>query len=619
MPSKRSSVARKRTPRPEQPTGADPAVRDSQALFRGIFDNAPVGIYWSTPDGTLLIANNELARILGYDSPKDLLDVNLERDVYLRPAERRRLVARYTDVADPQTVEVEWKRKDGSPIWVQLRARTVREGRGRALYFESFVLDVTRRKRAEEDLRASQDRFEKAFHSSPAAVLIVRESDGLVIDVNDAWSGLYGWMKEEAVGRTTVQLGLQDPVERKARIAEIRRNGRVRSGDVRVRSRSGEMRDILYSAEPLELGGEHCFLALSIDLTDRKRVEQELRESQERLRLVGRATMKDVIWDWDVVSDIVWWGGAVEAAFGYGAGDLGTTSEGWRSRLHPDDAERVTQRLKTVMQNDMESWSDEYRFRRADGSYAVVLDRCYIVRDPSGKAVRMVGSLMDLTEARRSEGELRALAARLQSVREDERKRLSRELHDELGQVLTALKIDLSHLRRALPEEETGAHERVNAMKGLLDRATAEAHRMAMELRPTILDDLGLVSAVRWLVDDFSRRAGVPCEFEASDIREPLPDELATTVFRIVQESLTNIARHAEASRVEVWLHQDLGGIVVRVSDDGIGVAPELPNREHLGLLGLRERATHLGGEVTVRSQRREGTAVTARIPLPAS
>lgn len=585
-----------------------------------MFDNASVGIYWSTPDGKLLIANQELARILGYDSPQELLDLDLARDVYVRPADRSQLVALYTGNTEPQTAEAEWKRKDGSPIWVQIRARTVRESRNRPVYFESFVLDVTRRKRAEEELKASQERFAKVFQTSPAAVVIARAKDGQIVDVNKAWTELFGWTREEAVGRTSVELGAVNAEERAERAKLLERDGRLQGADWRVTTKSGQVRDVLFSVELLELVGEPCMIALSIDVTNRRRAEEALRDSEERLQLLGRATMKDVIWDWDVAADTVWWGAAVQNAFGYRPEELGRGADSWRTRVHPADAPRVFADQARVLDGDADSWSGEYRFRRADGSYAAVLDRFYIVRDTRGKAIRVVGSLMDLTESRQAQAELRELAARLQSIREDERKKLSRELHDELGQVLTALKIDLSHLRRALPVRDTAALNRLEGMKGLLDRATAETHRMAMELRPAILDDLGLVSAVRWLVDDFTRRLGVPCELTMVDVQEPLPGDLATAIFRILQETLTNIARHAAASHVEVRLVQDAKGITIRVSDDGKGMPKGAADREqHLGLVGLRERAAQLGGDVTVRSRRDRGTAVTARVPLPLS
>ena len=618
MPSKPRSRAPSRPAGPPS-TALEHAGHPSQALFRSIFDNAPIGIYWSTPDGQLLLANQELARILGYDLPQELLHLDLARDVYVRAADRRQLVALYTGHDEPQTAEAEWRKRDGAPIWVQIRARTVRE-RGRPLYFESFVLDVTRRKRAEEELKASQERFERVFQASPAAVVIARSKDGVIVDVNRAWTELFGWTREEAVGRTSVELGAVKAVERAERVKLLERDGRVQGADWRVTTKSGQVRDVLFSVELLELAGEQCMIALSIDVTNRRHAEEALRDSEERLQLLGRATMKDVIWDWDVAADTVWWGEAVQNAFGYRPEELGRSADSWRTRVHPADAARVFADQARVLNGDSDSWSGEYRFRRADGSYAAVLDRFYIVRDPSGKAIRVVGSLMDLTESRQAQAELRELAARLQSIREDERKRLSRELHDELGQVLTALKIDLSHLRRALPKRDAAAHERVEGMKGLLDRAAAETHRMAMELRPAILDDLGLVSAVRWLVEDFSRRVGITCELVLEDLEEPLPGDLPTAVFRIVQETLTNIARHASASRVDVRLSQDARGITVQVRDDGKGIPrASLAKEQHFGLLGLRERAAQLGGEVTVHSRRDRGTSVVARVPIPTS
>jgi PAS domain S-box-containing protein len=501
---------------------------------------------------------------------------------------------------------------------VQLRTRSVRDVPHGRHHFEAFVQDITRRKRAEDELKASQDRFAKAFRASPAAMAISRRRDGVLLDVNDSWVEMFGLARAEAIGRSAVRLGLIDAGTREAAIQRLERDGRLRNEELRVRTRTGQ-RDVLYCGELLDLGGEPCVITLALDVSERERVKRALHESEERLQLVGRATMKDVMWDWDIVADTQWWGEAVQAVFGYRPGEMGGNYGGWRGRIHPDDVEHLEATIAAARKGKDEWWSGEYRFRRKDGTYAPVLDRCYIKRDAAGKPVRFVGSMMDLTETRRAEAELRALAARLQSIREEERKRLSRELHDELSQVLTALKIDLSQLQRTVGQQ-SAAHERIDRMKELLDRATSETHRIAMELRPTILDDLGLVSAVRWLVEDFTRRTGIPCELVTQQLQEPLSEDVATTVFRIVQETLTNIARHAAASRVDLVLAQDDARITVRVSDNGRGIPRDSTSREqHLGLLGLRERAAQLGGELSVRSRRDRGTSVVVRVPLKAT
>ncbi|HEY6239463.1 MAG TPA: PAS domain-containing sensor histidine kinase [Burkholderiales bacterium] len=240
----------------------------------------------------------------------------------------------------------------------------------------------------------------------------------------------------------------------------------------------------------------------------------------------------------------------------------------------------------------------------------------------SGRAICTV-ILRDVTERvraeealRRSREELRELSAAAHSVREEERRGVARELHDELGQALTALKMDVAWLGEQPAAGEPAVRERLAAMNEVLDSTVAATRRISSELRPLMLDDLGLIPAAEWLVQNFSERTGLDCAVsiteEDLDLREPH----ASTVFRILQESLTNIARHARAGRVEVKLERSAGAVSLSVRDDGRGFDPGEVRKNSYGLLGLRERAYMLGGEVRIDSSPGHGTTVHVRIPL---
>ena len=215
-----------------------------------------------------------------------------------------------------------------------------------------------------------------------------------------------------------------------------------------------------------------------------------------------------------------------------------------------------------------------------------------------------------------SQRELRELSARVLEAREEEKAHIARELHDELGQLLTALKMDLGWVRERAPQEAEIA-SRLNEMSGLLDRTVGATRRISADLRPLMLDDLGLADAAAWLVDDFAKRSGVACRVE---IAEELPDiskAVATAVYRAVQESLTNIARHAGAKSAWVLLAAEDGAIHVEVEDDGRGISPEdLAKSRSLGLKGMRERITFLGGSLEIARAPRGGTRLRLRVPL---
>ena len=218
---------------------------------------------------------------------------------------------------------------------------------------------------------------------------------------------------------------------------------------------------------------------------------------------------------------------------------------------------------------------------------------------------------------RRSLEQLRALSVYLQFVREDERIRISRQVHDELGQALTGLKMDLYWLANRLPKKFRSVHEKTRAMSAHIDETIQTVRRIATELRPGILDDLGLVAAIEWQAQEFQKRTGIECVV-TSDLKDTILDQdLNTAFFRIFQETLTNIIRHAQASRVDVHLQQEENTLVLEVKDNGRGISEaELNDTRSIGVLGMRERAALLQGEFNITGVAGQGTTVTVRIPL---
>ncbi|PMS15425.1 sensor histidine kinase [Trinickia dabaoshanensis] len=237
--------------------------------------------------------------------------------------------------------------------------------------------------------------------------------------------------------------------------------------------------------------------------------------------------------------------------------------------------------------------------------------------------------LREVTERQRtqaalvlSQKELREVAAMSSSAREQEMRRISRELHDELAQTLATLRIETDWLREATAgaPEDAATRSRLAAMRALLDEAVASTRRIASDLRPLVLDDLGLVAAVQWLVQNFTQRTGVPCNLTLDPPDIELTEPYATATFRILQESLTNVARHAHATHVEVGVARAHDRVVLTIRDDGVGFDPARPRKAaSFGLAGLRERAYLVDGELRIDSAPGRGTTIEVRIPLQAA
>ena len=233
---------------------------------------------------------------------------------------------------------------------------------------------------------------------------------------------------------------------------------------------------------------------------------------------------------------------------------------------------------------------------------------------PEGKLFTVI--LRDVTERVRAQEELAAFAAEASAVREQEKARVARELHDELAQSLTALKMDTMWVRDSLSSDPAMALEKLAGMLAMLDDSIAATRRIAADLRPLLLDDLGLPPAIEWLTQNFMQRSGVACELDMDEALE-LHEPYATAVFRIVQESLANVAKHANATEVEVVVARTAGEVTLRINDNGAGFQPGGPRKlKSLGLAGMRERAHLLKGTLDIDSAPGAGTRVEARIPL---
>ena len=225
-------------------------------------------------------------------------------------------------------------------------------------------------------------------------------------------------------------------------------------------------------------------------------------------------------------------------------------------------------------------------------------------------------------DLKQSQEQLRDLAAHLQSIREEERTEIAREIHDELGQALTAIDFDIAAMEEALmPRLDPVVEQRLTRVKSLLSDVDERVSAMALNLRPPMLDDLGLIPALRWYVGRYVDRVDVKVDLEASGLSERLPQETETVLYRIVQEALTNVAKHAQASRVSIHLECGVSSVTVTIRDDGLGfdtegVADLQPSRQGIGLLGMQERAASLGGGLSIESRPGEGTRLTIEVPL---
>jgi len=359
------------------------------------------------------------------------------------------------------------------------------------------------------------------------------------------------------------------------------------------------------------------YTALMLDLSEESQMRAELERSERRVRSVfERAPVP--IW---IAEDhrIVFANRAAERLFG---ADEPLVGESVYRLLHDESHAAVRLQVARAIAGDSELVAVQGRIVRPDGALRDVEITVSALPDHGDSMVQMV--VADVTLRRRETSELeqsreslRQLSTKLVEAREEERRRIARELHDELGQRLTALKMELSGL--AVAPGSTEPRQRVEEMLTMLDETLASVRRISADLRPLMLDDLGLNAAIEWLARDTGRRMGVEVTLQLDEPEPEIDDRLATAIFRMVQEALTNVARHARATDVQIALRRSGGELVLTVEDNGIGYPERSMQRSgSFGLLGLRERAGMFGGRLELGNPPGGGARLTIRLPYDA-
>ena len=594
--------------------------RERQKVLPEVFHRISVMFFLIDGNGHIQLANQESERVLGW-SWKEIRNAGIDvfAEMYPNPQDRR-TVLDFIAAARSEWADFKTRARDGRTIDIAWAGLRLPDGTTIAIGIEGIG-----RKRAEETLLAGDVEFGRVTEYLKEALWIVEPRSWRVLYANSAYERSWGWTVSSLDLSKRSFLDVVHPQDRQRVRETLERQGplpvptEVTFRIVRPDNSTRWIRERTFPAR--NVGGAVSFVCLAEDITDRKRADKKPQSAPADLEAAERQSR---IGTWALrtsTREITFWSAESFRIFGFDPRTGPPPFEAVLDRFHPEDTGALTAfQQACVEKKDFEL---DFRIVLPDGSLRYVHSAGHPVLDDDSEMREYTGIAVDVTEQRLAEQALlhslaqyRALSGAAERVREEERIRLAREIHDGLGQVLAGLKIDFGSLVRHPPRHRS---ERISKSLEILrhiDEAIQSVRNIATELRPAVLDDLGLAAAIEWAAEAFAARSGTKCVLDLPQEDLVIEPAVATALFRIFQEAMRNIALHAEATEFTVRLAREESGLCLEVRDNGKGFDEAgLETGRALGILGMRERAILLGGRLTIKSSRGAGATISVWMP----
>lgn len=677
---------------------------------------------------------------------------------HLHPDDRdmvRLRIGSHLQGREPYDLEYRMKTRSGEYRWFRGRGHAVWNEKGEAVRMAGALTDITERKHAEAALRESEEKFATAFRASPDVISITDLETGRYLEVNEVHEKLFGLKREDVIGRSPTELGIITDISQRDRMIEaLRKNGSIRDMEIRANDHSGNELILLLSAEMIQLNGRPCILRVSHDITESKRAQEALRESEERYRTVVEFSPEFIAITIDRCTAYINPAGVAmlggkdasdfigkpafdfispeqhheferrrKALFEHGVPTIGyeTTlvrldgkkifceasvvpimyqgrpgtlalirditerkrteeslrqsekrfrsyfelpivglaitslekgflevndpfckllgysreellQQRWSDLTYPEDLQKDTVLFNSVLAGEQDGYTIEKRYLHRNGTPIDTALSVRCVRRADGSPDYFISLVQDITQRKRAEAERTEALRREQQALEDytrrliesqeaERRRIAGELHDSLGQNLLLIH---NRVQQALSHPIDGpAWEQLTAIGQLTSEAIAEVRNISRDLRPYQLDQLGLTYALHLLIDGVAKSSGLVIERKLDQADDAVNSEGAINLYRIVQETLTNILKHSEARKVRVQLERDIHHLLLWITDDGKGFPADgfnpATSKGGLGLRNIFERVRILGGTLKIHSAPGQGTSLEVTVPIPES
>ncbi len=605
---------------------SEAALHESERRYRQIVETASEGIWQIDGESRTSFVNQRMAEMLGYtlaemqgasmfefmdEEGKAIAADNVER--------RRRGIKEQHDF--------KFRCKDGSDRWAIVSADPIFDSAGCYAGALGLITDITERKRLEREIQEKQTLLTSILDASRDGIAV--EEDDRIVFANRAMAELHGWTAPgELIGQHISALNSAQDNQRMVQYSRRRLRGEPAPDvyEFKGQRRDGSLVDMEASVATCELVGRACIVAIVRNITDRKRAQDALSASEERYRLLFERNLAGVFQS-TLEGHILDCNEAFVRMFGYDSKDelLRCSAED----LYPPER-RICYLENLLAERTLTGY--ELQLKRKDGSLIWGYENVALLPlGPHGEEI-IQGTIMDFTELKRAGQEreqlnreveasrqrFEDLSRRLLEVQENERRYLARELHDEIGQVLSAISVNLKIVSSKV---DSSSLTRIDDCIDMVDRAVEQVRNLSLDLRPAVLDDFGLEEALRWYAQSQAKRAGLVMHLKFAPLMMDLSNNLRNACFRIAQEALTNVVRHAIARQVWIDLRQDDLQLRLLIRDDGkgfdaIAAQQRVSRSSSLGLLSMRERAELLGGKVNILSEPGRGTTVDVRFPV---
>lgn len=512
-------------------------------------------------------------------------------------------------------------RPDGEIRWISAKTNVVVDKNGVKTEY-GYAEDITDKKIIENELAESENRLKTILQNEPESVKLL-DKEGILLDMNPAGLAMVETDDLEKIKGKNIIGIINEPYREqyKKLISNVFRGSREKMV-FEITGLKGTPRWLETHAVPLKNadGKIISLLAVTRDITEQKIAEENEKQSNQKL-LKGAEIANFGFYEWDLITNEVSLSKQVKDIYGItnDEEDLATFIQG---KVYPEDLSLVNDNLNDALV-EKKDYNVDHRIICPGGEIKWINSRAEIIWDASGNPVRLFGTVIDITDNKKTElqiknynEQLRLLTSHLQNIREEERTRIGREIHDELGQQLTAIKMDVAWIQKNTSDKKEVIENKLKNIIALLDGSNISVRKILSELRPAILDKNGLPEAMRWHIKQFTASTNIPVSFSIPEKDFELPEEIATCIFRVFQESLTNIMRYANTKNVSISLQLNENTIHLEMKDFGIGFDPNsIKNKNTFGLIGMRERVRSLNGQFKLNTTLGKGTTISVDLP----